>query len=124
MRAARVLVYGLTNWSAETFDVARRRFSFLSWFGRIVVSGEVGVIKPDPRIFKVLFDRCSLVPERSVFIDDATINVEAAAELGMHAMRFTSGEALRAELARLGLVGERPGRMVDPADLDTEGSQS
>ena len=41
--------YALSNWSAETFPIARRRFAFLDWFAGIVISGEVGSVKPDRR---------------------------------------------------------------------------
>ena len=43
-------LYGLTNWSAETYPAALDRFAFLRWFRGILVSGEVELIKPDPRI--------------------------------------------------------------------------
>jgi len=46
------------------------RFEFLSWFDGIVVSGEEGVIKPDPRIFRILLERCRIAPGEAVFIDD------------------------------------------------------
>jgi len=49
---------------------ARARFEFLSWFDGIVVSGEEGVIKPDPRIFRILLERCRIAPGEAVFIDD------------------------------------------------------
>ena len=49
-------LYGLTNWSAETFPVAQERFEFLSWFEGIVVSGDIGMIKPDPPIFHHLIE--------------------------------------------------------------------
>src|SRR5689334_16788244 len=49
-------LYGLTNWSAETYPAALQRFDFLRWFQGILVSGEVGLIKPDPRIFKLLIE--------------------------------------------------------------------
>jgi 2-haloacid dehalogenase len=118
LRASGVVVHALTNWSAETFGVARQRFPFLAWFDGIVVSGEVGITKPDPGIYRLLFERFSLEPERVVFIDDAPANVEAAAALGMHGIRFTSGQALRAELASLELVGEGPGREIPAEGLD------
>ena len=70
LKRAGVPLYALTNWSAETFPPQRERFAFLSWFDGIVVSGDEGVIKPDPRIFRILLDRYRIAPEEAVFIDD------------------------------------------------------
>ena len=50
-------VYALTNWSAETFVVARERFGFLEWFDGVLVSGEERLVKPDPAIFELLAER-------------------------------------------------------------------
>lgn len=97
-------LHALTNWSAETFPVARRRFAFLKWFEEIVVSGEVGLAKPDPRIFALTIERCRLDPARTVFIDDSPRNVEAGRKAGMHALLFSGPEQLRADLNRLGLL--------------------
>jgi 2-haloacid dehalogenase len=96
--------YGLTNWSAETYHPQRRRFAFLSWFDGIVVSGEEGVIKPDPRIFRILLERYRIAPEEAVFIDDNPGNVAAATALGLHGIHFRSPEALRSELVSLELL--------------------
>jgi 2-haloacid dehalogenase len=97
-------LYALTNWSTETFPPQRRRFPFLAWFDGIIVSGEEGVIKPDPHIFKILLRRYALVPERTVFTDDNPDNAAAAHALGMHGIHFRSAETLRRELATLGLL--------------------
>jgi 2-haloacid dehalogenase len=97
-------LYGLTNWSAETYPPARERFAFLSWFRGILVSGEVGVIKPDPRIFEVLIERFAINPENAVYIDDVEANVAAAQSFGIHAIQFTTPARLRRELTRLGLL--------------------
>ncbi len=96
--------YGLTNWSAETFPPQRRRFDFLSWFDGIVVSGEEGVIKPDPRIFRILLDRYRIASHEAVFIDDNPGNAAAAAALGLHGIHFRSPDLLRQELETLGLL--------------------
>ena len=96
--------YGLTNFSAETFRPQRQRFEFLSWFDGIVVSGEEGVIKPDPRIFRILLERYGIAPEEAVFIDDSPTNAAAATALGIHGIHFRSPEALRSELVSLGLL--------------------
>ena len=97
-------LYALTNWSAETFPVARARFAFLSWFEDIVVSGEVKLAKPDPRIFQLTFQRCGLTPASTLYVDDMRRNVEVARELGLHALHFEHPRKLRADLERLGLL--------------------
>lgn len=96
--------YGLTNWSRETFPPARARYGFLSWFDGIVVSGEEGMIKPDPRIFRVLLERYRIAPEEAVFIDDNPANATAAQALGIHGIHFRSPELLRRELETLGIL--------------------
>jgi len=99
LRAAGVPLYALTNWSAETFVVARERFEFLGWFDGVLVSGEERMIKPDPRFFKLLQDRFGLAPEATFYVDDSEANVAAARRLGFDAVRFTGPEQLRRELA-------------------------
>jgi 2-haloacid dehalogenase len=99
-----VPVYAITNWSAETFGPQRQRFPFLSWLDGIVVSGMEGVIKPDPRIFRILFERHDVVPGSAVFIDDVARNASAATALGMHGIHFRSPEQLRCELVAVGLL--------------------
>lgn len=106
LRDRRVPVYVLSNWSAETFPVARARYPFLGWFDGLVISGEECLAKPDPRLFRVLLERHRLDPRCTVYVDDSAPNVTVAAELGMVALQFTGPAALRADLARLGLVGE------------------
>jgi 2-haloacid dehalogenase len=97
-------LYALSNWSAEKFPVARRRFAFLDRFRDIVVSGEVGLKKPDPRIFLLAAERFAVAPHDAVFIDDSPANVAAAASLGFRAIRFTGAAPLRDELRRLRLL--------------------
>jgi 2-haloacid dehalogenase len=99
-----IRLYALTNFSHETWPIARKRFSFLEWFEDIVVSGEVGLVKPDPRIFTLTVERCRLDPVRTVFIDDLPANVEAARAHGLHGLHFISPEKLRADLAALRLL--------------------
>ncbi|HKQ02985.1 MAG TPA: HAD family phosphatase [Actinomycetes bacterium] len=98
LRAAGVPVYALTNWSAETFGVARERFEFLEWFDGVLVSGEERIIKPDPAIFRLLLDRFGLDPEATFYVDDSEPNVAAADRLGFDAVRFTTPAQLRRDL--------------------------
>jgi 2-haloacid dehalogenase len=98
-------LYALTNWSAETFPIAQARFDFLDWFSRIVVSGQVGLAKPDPRIFTLALSSCGLDPARTLFIDDSRPNVEVALALGMEALHFQDPGRLREDLVARGLLG-------------------
>ena len=104
LKAAGTPLYCLTNFSAETYPPTFERFEFLRWFHGVLVSGEVGVIKPDPRIFELLIERFAIDPRRAVYIDDVAANVAAARPFGIHAIHFTSPAALRTELAQLGLL--------------------
>ncbi len=93
-------IYALTNWSAETFPIAREKYDFLTWFDGILVSGEEKLAKPDPAIYKRLLDKFNLRAEDCVFIDDNSANVEAAEKLGFYGVHFSSPDLLRAELNR------------------------
>jgi 2-haloacid dehalogenase len=95
-RGTRLLA--LTNWSAETFPRARHRLTFLDDFEDVLVSGTVGLVKPDPAIYQLLIDRHHVDPRQSVFIDDSLHNVEAAAHQGFDAIHFLSPEQLAHEL--------------------------
>ncbi|HEV3463433.1 MAG TPA: HAD family phosphatase [Actinomycetota bacterium] len=99
LRAAGVPLYALTNWSAETFAIARERFQFLDWFDGVLVSGEERMIKPDPAIFQLMVERFGLDPGSTFYVDDSAANVEAAGRLGFDAVRFTSPGQLRRDLA-------------------------
>jgi len=105
LRAAGTPLYALTNWSAETFEIARERFELLSWFDGMLVSGEERLIKPDPAIFRLLAERFGLDPAATFYVDDSEANVAAARALGFDAARFTGPEQLRRELTARRVLG-------------------
>ena len=91
-------VYGLTNWSAETFPMVRDTYPVFQEFDGIVVSGEEHLLKPDAAIYKCLLERYALQAEESLFVDDNADNVAGARNVGMKAIQFTSAEELEREL--------------------------
>jgi 2-haloacid dehalogenase len=97
-------LHALTNWSVEKFPIARERYDFLSWFESILVSGEVGLIKPDPRIFHLLLEGIGRPAGDCIYIDDNPKNVAAAGALGFDAIRFQGPEPLRHDLVRRGAL--------------------
>jgi 2-haloacid dehalogenase len=97
-------LHALTNWSAETFPHARGRFAFLEWFETILVSADVGLIKPDPAIFQLLLKHIGRRPAECIYIDDNPNNVAAAAALGFDAIAFRGAAHLRDALEERGLL--------------------
>ena len=105
---AEVPLYGLTNWSAETFPYAWDHYPFLRRFRDIVVSGRERVAKPDAAIYQILQRRIAqhlpqLTSQDIVFIDDNRYNVEAAQRLGWQAIQHHDACRTRAQLQTLGL---------------------
>ena len=95
------VIYGLTNWSAETFPTVQKTYRIFSLIDKIVVSGEVRQLKPNPEIFHTLLDKYSLKAEESLFIDDNLKNVEGAKAVGVNAVLFRGVEKLREDLKNL-----------------------
>jgi 2-haloacid dehalogenase len=109
LKAAGVPCFTLSNMEPGAFAVRQHRFAFMSWFDGHVISGIEGVAKPDRRIFDILLQRYRLEPRRCVFIDDSPRNVQAARELGMIGMHYTSARQLWADLGELSFGQSRAG---------------
>ena len=93
----------LTNFAADTFAEARRRFHFLNAPRGVTVSGEVGLIKPDRAIYDHHAQHFSLSPANTLFIDDMPYNVAGAQGAGWHAVQFSGADKLKTDLKKLGL---------------------
>lgn len=97
-------LFGLTNWSEETFPYALENYDFFQIFeGKIVVSGTEKLIKPDPKIWHVLLERYNIKAEESVFIDDNTKNIEMAKSLGFITIQVFPETDLAKELKKFGV---------------------
>lgn len=108
LHAVNMPLFGLTNWSAETFPYARANYPFLQCLRDIVVSGELKLIKPDPAIYHASLDQVRAhLPDiqagEVMFIDDVASNVEAAIALGWQGIHHVSAERTAAQLRGLGV---------------------
>jgi haloacid dehalogenase superfamily, subfamily IA, variant 3 with third motif having DD or ED/haloacid dehalogenase superfamily, subfamily IA, variant 1 with third motif having Dx(3-4)D or Dx(3-4)E len=97
-------VYGLSNWSAEKFKLVRPRYPFFDLFDDMVISGEVKMAKPDPRIFRLLVERNGKTPQECIYIDDSEDNYRAASQVGLQAIHYQSSGQLRQELQKRGVL--------------------
>lgn len=97
-------LFGLTNWSEETFPYALENYDFFQIFeGKIVVSGSEKLIKPDPEIWHVLLKRYNIKADESVFIDDNPKNIEMAQSLGFITVQVFPDTDLTKELKKFGI---------------------
>ena len=93
-----ISLYGLSNWSAETFAMVNHEFKFFNLFDEIVLSGEVKLIKPEPEIFELFLQKIGKPANQCLFIDDSEANITTARKLGFDTVHFISPEHLQNEL--------------------------
>jgi 2-haloacid dehalogenase len=104
LESAGTHLYAITNWNSEKFRETRQRYPILERFRDIVVSGDEGMVKPDPAIFQLFLKRNGLPAAECLFIDDNAHNVAGAEAVGMRAHHFTTPEILRQRLVTMGLL--------------------
>lgn len=104
LRDAGYPLCALSNWSWETFDRIRGKFEFLEWFDELVISGKVGLTKPDKAIFMLAVQRVGRAPADCLFIDDFQVNIDAAREYGFQTVLFTTPQELRIELQKMQIL--------------------
>lgn len=99
-----VPLYAITNYSSEKWAETYQRFPFFRHFRDIVVSGDEGVLKPEPAIYRICLQRNGLNAEDCIFIDDKLENVEGAEAVGIRGIHFETPGKLADDLTRLGFL--------------------
>lgn len=94
-------LYGLSNWSAQTFPLVCDNYPVFSLLDGIVLSGRECMVKPDIAIYKLLLERYGLKGEECVFIDDNPVNAMAGESLGIRGIQFLGAEDLKDKLMTL-----------------------
>lgn len=97
-------LYAASNWNSETFEITRPRMTFLDLFDGMHISGEIGVIKPDPRFFTSMMDRYGFKSEEAIFIDDNLENVSAAQKVGISSIHFHNANKLIDALKQMNIT--------------------
>jgi 2-haloacid dehalogenase len=97
-------LYGLSNWSAETFPYARAKYDFFDLFDDMVISGEVGHVKPEPEIFQILLGKIGRPAQECLLIDDSLPNIHQAEKMGFAVIHFQTPGQLAATLQDLKIL--------------------
>ncbi len=87
----------------EWVEHYEQTFSHHRLFDAMLYSYEVGLCKPDPRVYEIILEHLHAQPEESLFIDDNPIYLEGARKLGITTLQFTEAEQLRQDLSELGI---------------------
>jgi putative hydrolase of the HAD superfamily len=98
----------LSNMGDNVLENIEREFAWIHRFDVLVWSFQLHMAKPDPAIYLHTLMELGVRPEETLFLDDKTVNVEAARALGMNALVFTTVEQLRADLVAHEFSSELP----------------
>lgn len=104
VKSAAYPVYGLSNWSTETFPWVSEKYTFLPYLEDYLLSGMVGTAKPGEDIYRLFLQRIDRQAEDCVFIDDSQANIDAAKRLGFTGILYRSAPELRTDLESLGVL--------------------
>ncbi|MCC5982411.1 MAG: HAD-IA family hydrolase [Oceanicaulis sp.] len=104
LAAHRLAQHALSNMPAEKWPWVRAHYPDLDRFETAVISGEEGIIKPDPAIYELTKDRIAAPAYKTLFIDDRLDNVEAAIAAGFMGHHFHDAATLKADLAARGIA--------------------
>lgn len=91
-------LFAITNWSAELFPIALKRYKFLQYFEDIVVSGEIKIRKPNPEIYQYSLKRFKIKASEAIFIDDNLRNVKAAEKEQINSIHYLNAAQLKTAL--------------------------
>jgi 2-haloacid dehalogenase len=96
--------FGLTNMAGPVWPTIQPMAPAVRHFKAVVVSGDEGMIKPEPAIYALACERAGLAPGELLFVDDSAANIAAAEALGFHVLHFTDPKLLALTLKAHGLL--------------------
>ena len=97
-------VYFLSDNVKDRVVIIDKKYGFINWFLGGVFSHEVGVRKPQSKIYELLIEKVNLRPEEMLFIDDKQINLPPAKQLGMNTLLYKNPEKLGTDLKKMKLL--------------------
>lgn len=102
----------LSNWDRESFALVKARFpEVCALFDDIIISGDIGTIKPNKAAYDIVLKKHGSIAIR-LFVDDQIENIDAAKVLGIDSVHFTDYYTLRKEFHRRGLLAQMPDQKI------------
>jgi epoxide hydrolase-like predicted phosphatase len=91
----------LSNAWDDLRSVIQRNWAISDVFDEMIISAEVGIAKPDARIYRIAVDRLGVAPQEAVFVDDFIENIASARAFGLQTIHFQGRQPLYDDLARI-----------------------
>lgn len=91
----------LSNFTDSARRVWTEVYPFIQYFDGVVISAEVGLMKPDPKIYHLAVESVGVPAPEALFVDDFIENIEGAKAVGMQALHFTDPEAAQRQLTAI-----------------------
>jgi epoxide hydrolase-like predicted phosphatase len=91
----------LSNAWDDLRSVIQRNWAISDVFDEMIISAEVGIAKPDARIYRIAVDRLGVAPQEAVFVDDFIENITSARAFGLQTVHFQGRQSLYDDLARI-----------------------
>lgn len=91
----------LSNAWDDLRQVIAEKWHFEDAFDTIIISAEVGLAKPDPRIFQLALTRLGVEAGQAIFVDDMQRNVVGAKSVGLQAIQFQTSQQMQLDLEQL-----------------------
>jgi putative hydrolase of the HAD superfamily len=104
LKASGYRVFGLTDNVHEIVAHLKTRYRFWDLFEDVVVSAEIGLMKPNPAIFRHTLQTFNVAGAETVFLDDYQVNIDGARSVGIEAKLFTTPKRCEDDLRELGLA--------------------
>jgi putative hydrolase of the HAD superfamily len=98
----------LSNMGDSVLEHIEREFAWIHGFDALVWSFQLGMAKPAPDIYRHALEKLATRPEETLFLDDKQVNIDAARELGIEGLLFTTIDQLRRDLVSRGLDHDLP----------------
>lgn len=120
LKGRNVRLFGLTNMPKEIFDHLMSQYEFLSLFEHVASSSYLGLAKPELAIYQHVIDKNKINPSKTVFIDDRSVNLPPAEQLGVKTFLFTNVGQLITDLR---MATNATSRCLQESDTQIEQSR-
>jgi len=104
LKKKNIPIYILSNFPGDQFDIFASNYDFVKEFDDMIISGKVGMKKPDPEIYKLCISKFNCNPKKTLFVDDRPENTKAAEKLNFQTITLDKPDKLSEYIKKFSLI--------------------